>query len=474
MRSNSLPNILAHASWRSCAALAGLRRSRDNAPGPRRHHERSTSASRIASSMECVTRMAVVPLVSTSSGKLLLQYEPGLRVERAERLVEKQHIWLASPARAQARRAAACRPESCADIWFSKPEKVDLRRSPSRARASPLGERHAGKLQDRTPRSRSRCSQGNRLKACHTVDIGGGAGCRRRLRFDKAQLSARRIQEAARDLQERALAAAARSDERCDLAGLEPATARQPARSSALRTWRRIGQVQRRRTRWRRDTADIIRAQRERIGGLQHALVASVAGDRSNSLSLRDGAVDQLHGLEQELELGHAPSRCWACRCRSNQVQRGAASSISARRNLGRIRDDLDDLGVLRGRCFVEQPRRRGCAPWRSGVAAGLVLLQMKSDDITQQASWAFGSISEPAPMILPTLLRLGEDRRAAHGMLAASAWPTPIELDHVGIGHASRPVQVGARIEARFLRSAAEQVLIDAARRLDRERSCP
>ena len=52
------------------------------------------SASRIASSIECVTRIAVVLAGFHQPRQLFLQDKPSLRVERAERLIEQQDLRL--------------------------------------------------------------------------------------------------------------------------------------------------------------------------------------------------------------------------------------------------------------------------------------------------------------------------------------------------------------------------------------------
>ena len=66
-------------------------------------------------------------------------------------------------------------------------------------------------------------SQGNRLKACHTVDMAGRCAAVAARSLTKRKSSARRLEKSARDLQQRALAAAARSDDGRHLAGQEPA-----------------------------------------------------------------------------------------------------------------------------------------------------------------------------------------------------------------------------------------------------------
>ena len=75
-----------------CAAAADRRRSRRRCGPAAPTSPGSCPPSRIASSIECVTRIAVVPLCSTSRASCSCKHQPRLRIERAERLVEQQHV----------------------------------------------------------------------------------------------------------------------------------------------------------------------------------------------------------------------------------------------------------------------------------------------------------------------------------------------------------------------------------------------
>ncbi len=129
------------------------------------------SASRIASSIECVTRIAAMPLWSTKFRELLVQHQPRLRIERAERLVEQQDVRLHHQQRRRCRRAGAFRRTTGVDTCFRN-LRDRLRQSPG---APVLHARAALRRATSRPNATFSItlSHGNRLKACQTVAMAG-------------------------------------------------------------------------------------------------------------------------------------------------------------------------------------------------------------------------------------------------------------------------------------------------------------
>src|SRR6185437_11919371 len=151
---------------------------------------------------------------------------------------------------------------------------------------------------------------------------------------------------------------------------------------------------------------------------------ASTAGDRSNNCSCVTLAFTNLILFQnlpcatQESTLGIPFS--------SNQVHLGAAFSIK-----GAGTFVASEMILMTPASFAAAALLNSRPAWVCTMAkrtAADLLAARNFEDITQQASWAFGSISEPAPMILPTLF-FSARKASGTGILAASACPAPISL---------------------------------------------
>src|SRR6185437_12439638 len=116
----------------------------------------------------------------------------------------------------------------------------------------------------------------------------------------------------------------------------------------------------------------------------------------------------------------------------SYQVQRGAAAVISGSGTLVAVEMIFTTAGSFVSAALLNS--RAACVCTMAKRTAADRFSDRNLPDITQQASCAFGSMSEPGPTILPTLF-FSARKASGTGMFAASARPAPISLIMSGYG---------------------------------------
>jgi hypothetical protein len=159
-----------------------------------------------------------MPLWSTSFRELLVQHQPRLRIERAERLVEQQDVRLHHQ-RAGDADALAHSAGQLAWILVFETCEIDCGNRPARLFFT-LGPRYAAQLET----ERDVLDHAEPRKQIEGLpDRGHGGPAGDLIGFQKQNTAARRRQEAAHDLEQGALAASARTDDGGDLPRLEPA-----------------------------------------------------------------------------------------------------------------------------------------------------------------------------------------------------------------------------------------------------------